>query len=235
MSWKDKALKHAKEFRDKEVCGLVAIIKGKKRYIRCENKAERPEDLFIISPENWADVEDQGEIVSIFHSHPTTSPEPSQADRVACEKTGIEWWIVNPNIKKWGRCEPCGYIAPLVGRTWIWGVTDCWSLCRDWYQEELGIALRDWDRPFSSLEFVINPMFDRCWRDTGFRELLPTEELEKGDLVLMSVGSPGLNHIGVYLSDQLILHHLENRLSSRDFYGEWLLKCTGRRIRYDAA
>ena len=75
-------------------------------------------------------------------------------------------------------------------------------------------------------------MFENCFEKTGFRELLPTEDLRYGDLLLMSIGSSGLNHIGVYLGQQTVLHHLQNRLSSRDLLDEWLLKCIGKRIRY---
>tara|TARA_R100001082_G_scaffold109377_1_gene86434 strand:- start:702 stop:1406 length:705 start_codon:yes stop_codon:yes gene_type:complete len=232
MTWKKKALEHARSEHPSEACGLIVIIKGKKKYHPCLNIAPRQQDLFIINPKDWAEAEDLGEIVGVFHSHPTTQPQPSEADRVACEKSGLKWWIVNPVIESWGECEPCGYKAPLIGRKWVWGVNDCWSLCRDWYQEELGIILKDWDRPIDSNEFINDPMFDRCWADTGFRELLPREELEKGDLILFSISSSGLNHIGVYLEGNTVLHHLENRLSSRDQMGEWLLNCMGKRIRY---
>ena len=234
MTWKNKALEHARAEHPKEACGVVVIVKGKKKYYPCKNIATRKEDLFVIDPKDWAEAEDKGEITIVFHSHPVTGPEPSEADRVACEKSDLEWWIVNPVLEKWGSCKPSGFKAPLSGRKWVWGVTDCWSLCRDWYKEELGITLKDWDRPVNSDDFIKDPMFDRCWEKTGFRELTHREELEKGDLMLFSISSSGLNHIGVYLGGQEVLHHLENRLSTRDQIDEWLLKCLGRRIRYVA-
>tara|TARA_Y100000361_G_C11034448_1_gene276541 strand:- start:45 stop:749 length:705 start_codon:yes stop_codon:yes gene_type:complete len=234
MTWKDEALKHAKEADPKESCGLLVIVKGKEKYWPCKNLAVKPEDQFILDPLDYAEAEDTGEVVAIVHSHPITSPQPSDADKVACEKTGLKWYIIQPNLEAWVDFEPCGYKAPLIGRQWVWGVQDCWSLCRDYYQQELGIELIDWDRPNDPDEFIKNPTFNACFEATGFRELEPDEELEKGDLLLMSIHSLGLNHIGVFLGENVLLHHLEKRLSSRDLLDEWLLKCIGRRIRYVA-
>ncbi len=231
MSWKQDALVHAKEQDPKESCGLLIEIKGKEKYFPCKNLSTYKQQCFIIDPDDFVKAEESGNILAVIHSHPVTPPIASQADKISCENSELPWHIVNPKTEQWGYYEPSGYKPPLIGRHWVWGVTDCWSLVRDWYKEEKNIILRDWDRPTTPQQFLEKPLFESCaWR-TGFRELRADEKLINGDVLLMSILSPTLNHVAIFL-DGDVLHHLADRISCKEPYNQWLLKCTGKRYRY---
>ena len=231
MTWKDAALKHAKEQDPRESVGVLIVIKGKEQYYPCNNLSTYSQQCFILDPEDYVKADALGEITAIVHSHPVTPPSPSQADKVSCEQSGLKWHIVNPKTETWGYCEPTGYKPPLIGRQWVWGVTDCWSLVRDYYKEQHNIQLLDYERPTTPQDFLDNPLFEKYAERTGFRQLNKDEKLQKGDVLLMSILHPTLNHVAIFLGDE-ILHHLADRLSTREPYNEWLLKCTGKRYRY---
>ena len=228
---KAAALAHAQREYPREACGLLLVIKGKQKYWPCKNLAPEANDYFQLDPDDYAAAEDKGEIVAVIHSHPHTRPVPSMADQVACNRSGLPWYIVNPNTFEWGEALPNAYKPPLIGREYCWGSLDCWSLARDWYKEELDLDLPDWDRP-QRLDWDTAPRFDELYEQAGFREV-SLRQAQYGDAFLMSIDSKGLNHVAIYLGDQYVLHHLTNRLSSRDLLGDWLLKCTGKVVRHE--
>ena len=230
FEWKAKALEHAKAEYPHEACGLVVVIKGRERYWPCENLTKELEQ-FYLSPDDYAKADDAGEIIAVVHSHPTTKPIPSESDLISLEATELPWYIVSTQTGEWSDAiYPTGYKAPLIGRRWHWNVSDCWTLVRDWCLEN-GLQVRDFNRPATPELFEQEPLFESSFEAAGFHKV-PREEIQYGDGVLMAIGSKKLNHVGVYIGDQLLLHHARRRLSSRDLYGGWLQKATGLVVRH---
>ena len=233
MYWKEKALLQALEEYPKESCGLLLNVKGKHKYYSCKNIATTVHQCFIIAPEDYIKANNLGDIIGVVHSHPKIPPTPSEADKIGCEQSNLPWHIINPITEQWGYYQPCGYKPKLLGRPYVWGVTDCYSLVKDYYKQELNIVLKDWDRPVTLEDFEKDPMFERCaWR-TGFRKLRDDEKLQKNDLIFFSIFKKEVNHIGLFLGEEII-HHLTDRLSCKESYSPFLLECTKGRYRYVA-
>lgn len=229
---RNEIMAHAKDADPKEMCGLIHIVKGRQQYHRCGNIALTPDEHFVIDPEDYAIAEDAGEIIAVVHSHPTSKPEPSPADQISCNNTGIPWFIVNPKTEQWGYCEPRDYELPYVGREFVFGVVDCYSLLRDWYRRELGLMLDDFQRRDRFWERNENLYVDG-FQSQGFRQI-PLDELQYGDGILMQLGADLPNHGAIYLGDQQILHHVQGRLSSRDVYGGYYVKNTALALRHES-
>lgn len=227
-----KAIKDAELRYPQESCGLV--VDGRYRSVR--NSAKDPLSTFEISASDWADLEDEGRIEMVVHSHPDVSARPSESDKIACEASALPWLILavhgGSHVDSF-QFEPSGYRSPLVGRPFEHGTVDCLSIVLDYYERELGIDLGHYSRA------------DNWWNEGQdlYRELLPKAgfvqvgaPLQKGDVVLMQIRAPVPNHAGVYLGDDgilasepdlyptpgSILHHLYGRNSTRDTYiGYW--------------
>ena len=233
MSWKDTALEHAQKDSPQEACGLLTIHKGKEKYYPCKNIAEEQGEHFILDPDDWMKAEDEGEVIAVIHSHPNHPPYPSEADLASCEYLDLPFYIVTPETKQWHYFKPSGYKKGLIGREWVWGVQDCWSLIHDWYEEKRNIKLKHWDRPKSPKEFSKNPLFEHGLPLTGFVELEDTVDLEEGDVLLMDTTNTGkLDHVALYLGNQTIFQHCVKRLSCRELYDQDHIDCTKKRYRY---
>ena len=229
---KEAIIAHAKRDDPRESCGIVHIIKGRQRYRPCRNIATTPSEHFILHPEDYAAAEDDGEIIAIVHSHPTTPPEPSVADQLSCNATGLPWFIINPKTEQWGYCEPKDLELPYVGRQFVFGIVDCYALVRDWYRREWGLVLDDFNRTDRFWERGENLYLDN-YKSQGFYQV-PMEELQYGDAILMQLGASIPNHAAVYIGEQLILHHVQDRLSSRDVFGGYYMKSTAMVLRHES-
>ncbi len=230
MTLADDIKAHALDEFPRECCGVVVIIKGRERYIRCRNLAPKPEDDFRLAPEDYADAEDRGEVVAIVHSHPNVSAAPSEADRVSCEQTGLRWLIASvlhhagdeaPHVPEIRELHPVGYVSPLVGRQFHHGVLDCYTLIKDWYQRERGIELPNFHREDGWWNDGASDLYTENFCKAGFEKIPENAPLEPGDVILMQVRSDNgvPNHGGVYIGDGFLLHHPHGRLSTRDVYG----------------
>lgn len=215
MDIHDEILGHARCEAPKECCGLVVVFKGREVYHPCRNVADNQSNEFVIHPEDYADAEDTGQIIKVVHSHPRTNARPSQPDLVGIENSGVPWIIVSPLTEQFTETEPTGYKAPLVGREYAYGVLDCFSIVRDYYDEVLNINLPDKERE-GSWWLMGKNLFVEHYESYGFRKV---EELQKHDLILMYNGADVPNHFGIYLGGGRMLHHVQGRLSSRDVYG----------------
>jgi proteasome lid subunit RPN8/RPN11 len=223
-----------------ECCGLIAIVKGRERYFPCGNKSGN-KDNFILSPEDYSNVEEQGEITAVCHSHPDVPATPSQADKVSCEVSKLVWYIVRVDkeeeiisSKEITTTEPTGYVAPLVGRVFSHGVLDCYAIVRDWYKQVRNIDLLDFKRADNWWSDGSSDLYTKGFPEAGFVNTGQHLNLEVGDVILMQVRSPNgvPNHAGIYIGDGLMLHHMYGRLSSRDVYGGMWQEYTRAILRY---
>jgi proteasome lid subunit RPN8/RPN11 len=227
---KAKFVEQAKAECPREACGLVIIKNGKQVYYPAKNLA-KGSDNFILDPLDYEKADTAGEIVAVIHSHPNMSAKPSQADLVACEGSGLPWFICGIPSEQWEYIEPSGYIAPLVGRQWSHGVLDCYAIIRDWYAQEKNISLLDFERSDEWWKMGGNLYLDN-FEKAGFKRIT-LEELSCGDVILMTVNSTVPNHGAIYLGDNMILHHVHGRLSTRDIFGGYWLKNAMVYLRYE--
>lgn len=214
---------HASETPDRECCGLVTAPRGKMAYRRCRNVAHGAGE-FEIHPEDYIAAEADC-IIGVVHSHLHGSPEPSMADKVGVERSGLPWLIVSLPNGAYRVVEPSGFEAPLLGRPFVHNVFDCFSLARDYYAGQ-GIEVLDFERTPNWWEGEDDLLTPENFAKAGF-VIVSDGTLQAGDGIIMQNGKVDKpNHVGVYLGDGVMLHHPGERLSHRTPYGGYWQKVT---------
>lgn len=228
---RQSAVAHALREHPKEACGLFVRVDGITIYHPCTNLATEADEHFILDPHDYANADELGEIIGVFHSHPNASPEPSQTDIDNAEISGLPWYIVSTPNLQWAYTEPKGLTTDLVGRPFVYGKTDCYTLIRDYFRIEHKLVMNNYDSNDDWWQKGEN-YYAENFEFEGFKEI-PLADLREGDVLLMKVMSPVSNHAALYLGYNTILHHLYGRLSCREAYGSFWRKVTTHALRYN--
>lgn len=220
--------RHAEACFPREACGFIVAQGKKARFLPCDNAAEHPSDQFLISHLDYARAEDAGEILAIWHSHPNASSEPSEADLAGCEASELPWLISSLRMIEGAivheaprLVRPSGFEVDYIGRPYIFGTFDCYSLMTDYYERELGIDLERF--PHLRIKEWWRKGFDilgENWVSQGFR-IVEDGSFEEGDVLGIAMDSTVMNHVAIYVTGDIILHHLVNRLSRRETFGPY--------------
>ena len=213
-----------------EMCGVLID----NTFVELQNVSKDPQHHFEIDPKALAQVEDQGEILAYVHSHPDGTAMASALDRHQIELHGKPWVICSYPEIDIQTYVPCGYQAPLIGRSYYHGWQDCYALIRDFYSRELGIELQDFARQDCWWEAKDHAsLYLENYKQAGFYQV---ETPQYGDMLVCRVGrTEHPNHALVWLGDQgqlksetsepcigssLMLHHPYNQASKREVYGQ---------------
>lgn len=223
---------HARQEHPKESCGFV--IDG--TYYPVPNVHDNPTEFFRVEGNEWIKAKAKGRIELFVHSHPDGPLYPSEADMAAQVASCVPWAIIATDGELTSEPIIWGADAPeLLGRKFVHGITDCYSLIRDTFaagKEGLkaqGVS-NEW--PFDPILLPEVPREDGWWNMEGKDlyqdhfakfgfEIVPMTEAKTGDVFLASIRSDKLNHGGVLVESDLMMHHLPNRVSRREPAGLW--------------
>ncbi|WP_323842591.1 MULTISPECIES: C40 family peptidase [unclassified Moraxella] len=228
---------HAKTCYPAECCGLIIGDE----YYPCDNIAIDPYNHFEIDPSEFIKLSKIGEIKAIVHSHPDGAGELSEMDKIQMGLHGVDWVIcgvgkdllthdfyIDLQIHK-----AKAHHTPLLGREYVHGVQDCYTLVQDYFKRELNIDLPNFKRIDDWWEDENHePLYQNNFAKAGF---VVVDDIKPHDVILCRVGrTHHINHALIFLGngkltsentpdcvgDCLVLHHPHGRLSVREMYGE---------------
>ncbi len=196
-----------------ECCGLI-VKNGELKTFPCKNISENRLNHFSIGSLDYVRASKLGQIEAVYHSQ--HGNRPSELDILNCKGHNIYSIIYLSDYDEFLFLDPKTYQTSLtkyIGREFYIGKTDCFGLVRDYYKNELGISINNYDRSDQILKNDID-LIEKNYEKEGFRKLAPNEELKLNDIILFRFKGRYSHHCSIYLGNDTILHHCPVRLST---------------------
>lgn len=205
---------YAERAYPRETCGFI-LIDG--TVVECQNTSDEP-DTFVMSVQDTADYIDDAK--ACWHSHANYSGF-SPADIKACKALNMPYAVWNCGGSEAFWLDP-SQNAGLIGRSWNYGVYDCYSAVRDWYKQQMDVEMGDYPRRYEG-EWSARGFthFEDNFAAEGFAKLPAGVDLIRGDVILFRIrNQAACNHVAVVedpAANQLY-QHLVGRLAGITAY-----------------
>lgn len=210
--------------KHEESCGLIYQINNKIKVYPCKNLSSDPRKNFLIDPYDYELCNTKGKIIACYHSHHKEGSF-SYEDIKQSYKNNLSYLLYNIKKDCFYYFDPIKYsnYKKYIGLDFSFGHRDCFSLVLDFYRNELNINIYD---PASNRELKYNPpinnlICDRVdfkkWIEDSDLISLETDNIKDFKVYDMLVfdgfrtGEP--THFGLFLENDMLLHHKYNQKS----------------------
>lgn len=189
-----------------EACGLI-VINGNIDIISCENKSKFPKKSFYIDEKIVDNISKKHRIIGYYHSHIYDNCDKlSWVDKSLAEVTKKISILYALKCDKIEVYYPNGWVAPLIGRDYVTGLFDSFSLVKDFYKE-LNInnhfSYHRYTTPIHQFSVNNSDIFEKILKKYNFFIL----EEKKDNCLCMFLINDNIHDFGIYLGENLYLTH----------------------------
>ena len=123
----------------------------------------------------------------------------------------------------------------LIGVAFLMGQNDCFSMTRNFFDQNFDMCFADYARPIDWDADNLN-LIEACFGNEGFEKIThwTAADLRPADVMCMAVGSTNPNHFATFVGDNMMIHHLAYRLSSEEPYRDFWRTATCFVLRHPA-
>lgn len=210
---KQEIKEHALKLPNQEVCGLICSSGDSLFSYPCKNISSNKEKHFELSPLDYIRISENNKVVAIYHSQ--SSICPSELDVINSLGHNIKSFIYSRDNDDFVEVkeEHLKY-GQYLNIPFEMGKNDCLSLVVNFYDKEYGIKIGNYSR--DSKWFDKNPnIIKENYEKEGFIEFTDLEKIKDGDILLCRD-----RHFGIYLNNDLFLHHRKDCLSNIEQFNE---------------
>lgn len=200
-------IEHAEQEFPNESCGIVVEDK----YIRYENDAVDKEEHFAINNIQYFRYYQQEVIQYIVHSH-NNNDSATVSDQEMYEDKRIPHIILNLRHGQFAELFYLGVWTHFIDRPFHFGVWDCLQLVYDYYKGKFDIELPN---PPRDITFISNNhlFFEEYLHELTQMEQVDLDSLREDDVLFYTHGGR-IIHVGIFVSDDKVLHHWLNQKSA---------------------